>query len=46
MKKLIWLVSSLLPAAGLAVDIDYAENVAPIFVEQCQACHRESGIAP
>jgi len=29
-----------------AVEIDYAENVAPIFVEQCQSCHREGGIAP
>ena len=28
------------------VKIDYAENVAPIFVEQCQSCHREGGIAP
>jgi len=25
---------------------EYAENVAPIFVEQCQSCHREGGIAP
>ena len=29
-----------------AAEIDYAENVAPIFVEQCQSCHREGGIAP
>jgi len=27
-------------------EIDYAENVAPIFVEQCQSCHRKGGIAP
>ena len=33
-------------AAAKAVEIDYAENVAPIFVEQCQSCHREGGIAP
>ena len=25
---------------------EYADNVAPIFVEQCQSCHREGGIAP
>ena len=29
-----------------ADEIDYARDVAPIFVEQCQACHREGGIAP
>ena len=49
MKKLILLVGSLLTSVAYAhedIDIDYAENVAPIFVEQCQACHRESGIAP
>ena len=49
MKKLILLVGSLLTSVAYAhedVAIDYAENVAPIFVEQCQACHRENGIAP
>ena len=49
MKKLILLVSSLFTSVAYAhedVAIDYAENVAPIFVEQCQACHRENGIAP
>ena len=49
MKKLILLVSSLLTSVAYAHDdvaIDYAENVAPIFVEQCQSCHREGGIAP
>ena len=49
MKKLIWLVGSLVTSVAYAhedVAIDYAENVAPIFVEQCQSCHRESGIAP
>lgn len=25
---------------------EYADNVAPIFIEQCQSCHREGGIAP
>ena len=25
---------------------EYADNVAPIFVEQCQSCHRDGGIAP
>ena len=25
---------------------EYADNVAPIFVEQCQSCHRAGGIAP
>ena len=29
-----------------AEEIDYAADVAPIFVEQCQSCHREGGIAP
>ena len=33
-------------ARAQAAEIDYAENVAPIFVEQCQSCHREGGIAP
>ena len=28
------------------IAIDYAENVAPILIEQCQMCHRENGIAP
>ena len=49
MKKLILLVSSLFTSVAYAhedVAIDYAENVAPIFVEQCQSCHREGGIAP
>ena len=31
-------------ARGQADEIDYARDVAPIFVEQCQACHREGGI--
>ena len=49
MKKLILLVSSLFTSVAYAhedVAIDYVENVAPIFVEQCQSCHREGGIAP
>ena len=49
MKKLILLVSSLFTSVAYAhedVAIDYAENVAPIFVKQCQSCHREGGIAP
>ena len=25
---------------------EYADNVAPIFIEQCQSCHKEGGIAP
>ena len=29
-----------------ADEVDYARDVAPIFVEQCQSCHREGGIAP
>jgi len=33
-------------ARAQADEIDYARDVAPIFVEQCQACHREGGIAP
>ena len=36
----------MLGARADATEIDYAENVAPIFVEQCQSCHREGGIAP
>ena len=36
----------MLGAKAEAAEIDYAENVAPIFVEQCQSCHREGGIAP
>ena len=48
MKKLILLLGSLSTVAFAHDDvaIDYAENVAPIFVEQCQMCHRENGIAP
>ena len=48
MKSLILIVCSLLTSVAYAqaVDINYAENVAPIFVEQCQSCHREGGIAP
>ena len=48
MKKLILLLGSLSTVAFAHDDvaIDYAENVAPIFVEQCQSCHREGGIAP
>lgn len=33
-------------ARAQADEIDYARDVAPIFVEQCQSCHREGGIAP
>ena len=36
----------LLGARVQAEEIDYASDVAPIFVEQCQSCHREGGIAP
>ena len=36
----------MLGAKAEAAEINYAENVAPIFVEQCQSCHREGGIAP
>jgi len=39
-------VISFVTLAVYADEIDYAENVAPIFVEQCQSCHREGGIAP
>ena len=39
-------VASLVTVAAYADEIDYAKDVAPIFVEQCQACHREGGIAP
>ena len=33
-------------ARAHADEIEYARDVAPIFVEQCQSCHREGGIAP
>ena len=53
-KKMFWLSTvavwtALLCAIAItakADEIDYARDVAPIFVEQCQACHREGGIAP
>jgi mono/diheme cytochrome c family protein len=53
-KKLLWLSTVAIWTALLcgitiaakAAEIDYAKNVAPIFVEQCQSCHREGGIAP
>jgi len=41
---LVMLTSSI--AQSQTVSIDYTDNVAPIFVEQCQSCHREGGIAP
>ena len=43
---LLLAVVSLVTVAAYADEIDYAQDVAPIFVEQCQACHREGGIAP
>jgi hypothetical protein len=43
---LLLTVVGLFAATIKAAEIDYAENVAPIFVEQCQSCHREGGIAP
>ena len=43
---LLLTVVSFATVAAYAAEIDYAENVAPIFVEQCQSCHREGGIAP
>ena len=49
MKKLVTAISLLFATTAGAhedIDIDYATSVAPIFVEQCQACHRENGIAP
>lgn len=46
MKKLILLVTSLFATTIYADEIDYARDVAPIFIEQCQSCHREGGIAP
>ena len=53
-KKMFWLSTvavwtALLCAVAItakADEIDYARDVAPIFVEQCQSCHREGGIAP
>ena len=45
----VWTFSLMVLLAGAraeGAEIDYAENVAPIFVEQCQSCHREGGIAP
>ena len=33
-------------ARAQADEVDYARDVAPIFVEQCQSCHIEGGIAP
>jgi len=53
-KKMFWLSTvavwtALLCAIAItakADEINYARDVAPIFVEQCQACHREGGIAP
>jgi hypothetical protein len=49
MQKLLALTISLFSITAFAhdnVEIDYVENVAPILIEQCQACHREGGIAP
>jgi mono/diheme cytochrome c family protein len=43
---LLLTVVSFVTVAAKADEIDYARDVAPIFVEQCQACHREGGIAP
>lgn len=30
----------------LLADTNYADDVAPILIEQCQSCHRDGGIAP
>ena len=48
MQKLLLLLLTISTAAFAHDDIaiDYAENVAPILIEQCQMCHRENGIAP
>jgi len=48
MRKLLLLVLTISTTAFAHDDIaiDYAENVAPILIEQCQMCHRENGIAP
>jgi len=43
---LLLTVISFVTVAAKADEIDYARDVAPIFVEQCQSCHREGGIAP
>lgn len=53
-KKMFWLSTVALFTAAVCMiaitakadEIDYARDVAPIFVEQCQSCHREGGIAP
>jgi len=53
-KKMFWLSTvavwtALLCAIAItakADEVNYARDVAPIFVEQCQSCHREGGIAP
>lgn len=44
MKKLL-ATTSLVFALPTAAQ-DYATDVAPILIEQCQMCHREGGIAP
>jgi hypothetical protein len=49
MNKIILALGLVLATNSFAHDdiaIDYAENVAPILIEQCQMCHRENGIAP
>ena len=51
-KKMFWLSTvavwtALLCAIAITAKAsEYAENVAPILIEQCQMCHREGGIAP
>jgi hypothetical protein len=44
--SLFSLIFILVAHTAQAQAIDYVDNVAPILVEQCQACHREGGIAP
>ena len=49
MKKLATVISMLFATTAGAqgdIDIDYATDVAPILIQQCQMCHREKGIAP
>jgi hypothetical protein len=43
---LLLTVISFVTVAAKADEIDYARDVAPILIEQCQMCHRENGIAP
>ncbi|MCU1338305.1 MAG: hypothetical protein JWO19_3886 [Bryobacterales bacterium] len=51
LRRLGLLISAILPGLSIAADLNikaptFAKDVAPIFQEKCQACHRAGSMAP